>query len=109
MNKDSTDSTLHRQNILNNRYAISQIEQDFSLGGISYKGETVFTKVQVASILDVEERTIDRYISNHIEELSKNGYKILRTKELLEFKHFSEVADIDVGDIKTIPSLGLIG
>ena len=108
VNKDLTASTVQRQNILNNRYAISEIEQDFNFGGITYKGETVFNKKQVANILQVDERTIERYISNHLEELSKNGYKVLKTKELNEFKDFLDVADINVGDIKRTPSLGLL-
>lgn len=86
MTKDLTSSTVSRQNILNNNYALEQIESNLSLGGTYWHDETIFTKVQVAEILEIDERTIDRYIESNSEELSKNGYKVLRGKELKELK-----------------------
>lgn len=107
MNKDLTASDIQRQNILNNKYALSAIEQDFNLGGITYNGENIFTKQQVISILDVDIRTIERYINTHFDELSKNGYSILKGKKLSDFKLIVDVTDMNVGDISKAPSLGV--
>lgn len=86
MTKDLTSSTVSRQNILNNHYALEQIESSLSLGGTIWANETVFTKAQVAQILEIDERTIDRYIESHTDELDKNGYRVLRGKGLKELK-----------------------
>ncbi|WP_201289286.1 hypothetical protein [Pelistega ratti] len=99
-----TTSLVARNNILNNTYAISKLEEHLQLGGIQFEGETVFTKAQVAQILDIDERTVDRYIESKGEELIKNGYRILRGKSLKNIK-LLYVDDIDVVDISKAPSL----
>lgn len=86
MTKDLTSSTVSRQNILNNNYALEQIESNLSLGGIFWRDANVFTKTQVASLLAIDERTIDRYIEQNSDELNKNGYKVLKGKALKELK-----------------------
>jgi len=86
MTKDLTSSTVSRQNILNNNYALEQIESNLSLGGTYWHDDTIFTKAKVAEILEIDERTIDRYIESNSGELSKNGYRVLRGKELKELK-----------------------
>lgn len=47
MTKELTESSHDRQNILNNRYALQKAEQHLALGGVSFQGETVFTKQQI--------------------------------------------------------------
>lgn len=105
MIKDLTTSNIGRQNILNNHVALTQIESNLALGGVYWRDNSIFTKAQVAQILDIDERTIDRYIENHKDELTKNGYKILRGKDLKEFKTY--VDDINVVNISKAPSLGV--
>ena len=108
MSKDLTASDIHRQNILNNRFAIEHMENELAFGGVQYQGASVFTKTQVASILAVDERTIDRYINRHQEELSKNGYRILKRVELNKFRELHHVDDINVVDISSkVPQLGV--
>lgn len=106
MTKDLTSSNISRQNILNNNYALEHIELNLSLGGTYWHDETIFTKVQVAQILDIDERTVDRYIESHSEELSKNGYRVLRGQKLRELKQIL-LDDMNVADISKIPSLGV--
>lgn len=108
MNKDLTTSSVARQNVLNNRYALSQLEEHLALGGLSFEGETLFTKAQTADILDVDERTIDRYLSSHGDELKANGYRILKGNSLKNIK-LSYVDDTNVVDIidPKAPSLGV--
>ena len=105
MTKDLTSSNVSRQNILNNNYAISQLESNLSFGGVYWHNESIFTKVQVAEILEIDVRTIERYLESHSPELIKNGYRVLKGTELKDFKKY--VSDIDVGDITKTPSLGL--
>ncbi|MBP1681909.1 MAG: ciaB [Proteobacteria bacterium] len=105
MTKDLTSSTISRQNILNNNYALDQIESNLSLGGTYWHNEAVFTKVQVAELLEIDIRTVERYLESHYDELIKNGYRVLKNFDLKQFKE--DVSDIDVGDISKIPSLGL--
>ncbi|MBD3839890.1 MAG: DNA-binding protein [Epsilonproteobacteria bacterium] len=105
MTKDLTTSTISRQNILNNNFALEQIESNLALGGIYWQDEAIFTKAQVAQILEIDIRTIERYLESNNDELTKNGYKVLKGKELKDFKE--HVSDINVGDISKTPSLGV--
>lgn len=106
MTKDLTTSNISRQNILNNGFALEQIESNLTLGGTYWHDEVIFTKAQVAQILDIDERTIDRYIESHSEELSTNGYRVLRGQTLRELKQVLQ-GDMNVADISKVPSLGI--
>ncbi|KDE38452.1 MAG: hypothetical protein ACK4L8_11775 [Nitrincola lacisaponensis] len=97
MAKDLTESSHDRQNILNNRYALQQAEQHLGLGGVMFEGESVFTKAQVMAMYDVADRTIERYLVSHREELKNNGYQLLRGNKLRKFKELVYGADIDDG------------
>ncbi|MBF4338203.1 DNA-binding protein, partial [Vibrio anguillarum] len=59
--------------------------------------EAVFTKQQVMELFEISERTIERYLSSHADELKNNGYQILRGSKLREFKALSHGTDIDDG------------
>lgn len=89
MAADLTTSPKDRQNVLNNRYALEHAERHLSLGGISYQGETVFTKQQLIDLFDVSEATIERYISTHADELKANGYRLIKGKNLKDFKELA--------------------
>lgn len=105
MTKDLTSSTISRQNILNNHYALEKVELHLALGGITWKGERIFTKIKVAQLLEVDIRTIERHLEHNNEELIKNGYKVLKGNEFKEFKDY--VSDINVGDMLKTPTLGV--
>ncbi len=83
---DLTSTKHHRQNILNNRYALQAAEQHLGLGGVAYRDETVFTKQQVTALFDISDATVERYIATHGDELKANGYKLLKGVKLKEFK-----------------------
>lgn len=106
MSKDLTDSQTDRQNILNNRYALEKVEENLQLAhaGTTFENEQAFTKQQVAELLAIDERTIERYLASHADELSQNGYRVLKGKSLKNFK-LLHVSDMNVGD-KT-PALGI--
>ena len=60
----------------------------------------IFTKEQIAEYFSVDIRTIERCIEFNKDELQRNGYKILKSAELKEFKKIVELyggTDINVG------------
>lgn len=85
MQKDLTTSPIDRQNILNNEMAIAEIEKKTDFRGILWDSEIVFTREMTANFFDVDIRTIGRYIELNNDELTKNGYRILRGRKLKEF------------------------
>jgi hypothetical protein len=104
MAKDLTNSNLDRQNILNNRYAIANIQEYIGFPGMLFQEEYKFTKKMLAEFYEIEERTIERYLEHHTEELSQNGYILIKGKLLKEFMlQFAHV--INVGSKTT--QLGL--
>lgn len=105
MAKDLTASPLERQNILNNRYALEKLEEHLGLGGILYDGEVVFTKQQLVEIFGISESTVEKYLASHADELTANGYMVLRGRKLKEFKALRDVSVMDYGN-KT-PALGV--
>lgn len=84
--KDLTISQVDRQNILNNPYALQEIEKATNIQGILYQGHTVLLKEQVAAFFEVTSRTIDNYIEKYGDELRQNGYAVIRGKPLKELK-----------------------
>ena len=85
MDKDLTVSQLDRQNILNNDLAIAEIQKQTRIQGIYFEDKLCFTKSMVATYFEVELRTVERYVSENQEEISGNGYEVLKGKRLKEF------------------------
>jgi len=86
MSKDLTSSSIDRQNILNNPYALTEIEKAAGIQGIPFEGKTVLLKEQVADFFEVTIRTIENYLEQHAAELAKNGYEVLKGKRLKSLK-----------------------
>lgn len=111
MEKDLTNSKVIRQNILNNQYAISEIQKSIGLEGIEFDGKFVFLKEQLAEFFEISDRTIDNYLSQFEGELKQNGYVVLRGKHLKELKSLLIVKHVDeigfVDKIKKSPTLGI--
>jgi hypothetical protein len=100
MAKDLTNSPIDRQNILNNPYAVTEIQKATHLTSIKFEGAERLTKEQIAAFFEVDARTIERYLEKHGDELGRNGYVVLRGKRLKLFKKIVEeqfVSDIHVG------------
>lgn len=95
MDKNLSSSSIDRQNILNNQYALAQIEKDSDIRVIEFEGKRFILKEQAAGLLGVTVRTIDNYIETHKPELSKNGYAVLRGKPLEELKKLIKNADVN--------------
>ena len=86
MSRDLTTSAIERQNVLNNPFALREIQNNLGITGLAYNGEIVFLKEQVAEFLDITPRTVDSYLASHDQELRANGYEVLRGKSLQELK-----------------------
>jgi hypothetical protein len=108
--KDLTVSQLDRQNILNNPYALQEIEKATRITGIPFEGKTVVLKEQVSVFFEVTLRTIENYLGQHGQELAQNGYEILKGNRLKKLKlAISElnVPETNFGNITKAPQLGV--
>ncbi len=105
--KDLTNSTVARQNILNNAYAIEEIQQAVGIEGIVFEKQIKFLKNQIAAFFEVDERTVERYLEMHEKELKVNGYDVLKGKRLKEFKLL--IRDSVVSDINVAQSTASLG
>ncbi|WP_319587474.1 DNA-binding protein [uncultured Desulfobulbus sp.] len=94
MSKDLTNSALDRQNILNNTYALREIEKATNITGIPFEGKTVVLKDQLADFFEVTPRTIDNYIENYSDELRSNGYEVIKGNRLKSLKSALENRDV---------------
>jgi len=95
MKTDLTTSNIERQNILNNSYALQHIHEYVGLPAIEFEGEYWLTKQMVADFFEVEERTIERYLDKHADELKHNGYILMRGKRLKNIKlQFAPVINV---------------
>ena len=105
MVKDLTTTQIDRQNILYNDLAIAEIQKASNIDCVFFEDRLYLTKEMVAAFLEVDVRTIERYISSFSEELKSNGYEILKGKRLKDFlkayyEHFG--TDINVGTKTTV-------
>lgn len=110
MPKDLTNSPVDRQNILNNPYALAEIEKAAGIRGIPFEGKTVVLKEQVATFFEVTLRTVENYLEQHAAELSRNGYEILKGQRLKSLKRAigeMDVPETDFGNISKTPQLGV--
>lgn len=108
MAKDLTTSNVHRKNILNNQYALQEIESEIGFPGILFEGCLRYTKRQIAQFYAIDERTINRYLEQHEDEFSSNGYEVLSGKRLKDFKaayeqYISNLADGKDIHVPTMP------
>ncbi len=111
MANDLTVSNIDRQNILNNLYAVAEIQKSIGLKGIEFNGKVVLLKEQVAAFFEVTLRTIENYLASNDNELHQNGYEVLRGKSLKEFKlaiSEQDVPETDFGNILKTPQLGIL-
>ncbi len=111
MAKDLTVSVIDRQNILNNPFAVAEIQKSIGLKGIEFNGKVVLLKEQVAAFFEVTLRTIENYLASNENELHQNGYEVLRGKSLKEFKLAipkQDVPETDFGNILKTPQLGIL-
>jgi len=64
MSKDLTNSSIDRQNILNNPYALQQIEKATRIQGIPFEGKIVLLREQVATFFEVDITVTKLFVAN---------------------------------------------
>lgn len=96
MAKDLTTSRLDRQNILNNDIAIGEIQEKSGIDGIVWEEKIYLTKEMTADFFEVDIRTISRYLEQNNDELTANGYEILKGKRLKSFMNAVENSGKDI-------------
>ncbi|MBN2893627.1 MAG: hypothetical protein JXL97_17280, partial [Bacteroidales bacterium] len=107
-NKDLTKSNLERQNILNNRFAVEEIQRAIGIEGVIFEEQYKFTTAQVAQFYEVDERTVRRYIEDYKEEIQQNGYEVLKGKRLKDFKLVAKESDVkDINVLDLAPSISI--
>lgn len=95
MDNKQSISTIERQNVLNNRFAVEAIQKALNIEAMFFDGQYCFTKQMVANFYEVEERTIERYLESHEQELRHNGYFLCKGKLLKELKlQFAPVINV---------------
>ncbi|MEO1780966.1 DNA-binding protein [Enterococcus diestrammenae] len=100
MNRDLTESSIDRQNILNNSLALKEVQRIYGLSGVPFNDTIYFTNSQIAEFFSVDIRTIERLVEEHKDELESNDYHVISGKMLTEFRQSIKdnfVTDIDVG------------
>ena len=83
---DLTVSNIERQNVLNNPYALQNIQERMNIKGQHYQDELLFTTNMVPDFYGVDKRAIRRYVKDYNEELKANGYFLSQGKELKDIK-----------------------
>lgn len=86
MAKDLTTSEISRQNILNNPVALPRIREALEIKPLEFNGVLYITKQMAADFYGVDLRTITNCLNAHEEELKRNGYRVIKGKELKELK-----------------------
>ena len=107
--KDLSTSEIDRQNILNNPYALAELEKATGIHGIPFEGRTVVLKEQVASFFEVTPRTVDNYLEKFGSELARNGYVVLRGKRLKDIKLAIQALDVHETDFVNISKVSQLG
>jgi hypothetical protein len=99
--KDLTNSNIDRQNILNNKYAIDEIQKQLWIKWFELEWKIRFTKKQISEFYWVDERTVERYLEKNDWELVWNWYEVLTGERLNSAKNLSG-SDINVGTKITV-------
>jgi hypothetical protein len=62
MKKDLTMSSVDRQNILNNKIVLENIQEHIGVIGMYFNGEYRFTKSDLSDFYGIDSSAIDRYL-----------------------------------------------
>lgn len=106
--KDLRTSEIARQNVLNNKYALEEMQRAIGMRGVVFEGELKFTKQQLSSFFEVSDRTINSCLTKNEKELRNNGYEVVEGNRLKDFKlSFCRDGDKEVNFLIKSNKLGL--
>lgn len=114
--QDLTNSEIERQNILNNKYAVEEIQDAIGIKGIIFENQYRFTIKQVADFFQIKELTVKRYLDKHSKELKTNGYEVLTGERLSVlkkglvgiFKDTSKINSLGVFNFRAFLNLSML-
>lgn len=114
--KKLDNSALDRKNILNNPFALEHIQKEVGIKGFRFENDYKYTVKQVASFYDVEQRTIENYISEYRAEFEESGYEILtgdnfnrfRKQFATEIEFGSKTRKLALFNFKAVLNLGML-
>ncbi len=86
MASDLTTSPVDRQNILNNQFAVTEIQKASQIQGVYFEGAIRLVKEQIAEFFEIDVRTVERYLTKYGDELGQNGYEVIKGKQLESLK-----------------------
>lgn len=108
MDKDLTNSAIVRQNVMNNTFAMEEIQKAVGIKGVLFEQSYRFVKKQLADFYGVTEHTIENCLEKNNKELQRNGYEVLKCKRLADFKLVASVTDVPEMDFgNKTPQLGV--
>lgn len=84
-------SVIARRNLLNNNYALAEIEKNVDIRGTLFEGQYRLTTQQVSAYFEIDDRTIRRYTKKYGKELSENGYEVVSGERLREFNSGQDI------------------
>jgi hypothetical protein len=87
MTKDLVRSKTERRNILNNRYALEEVERFVGLKGFIFEDQARYTTNQVTEFFGITDKTIRRYLNTYEQELVQNGYEVVTGERLSALKN----------------------
>lgn len=117
MKKSISDSKIDRENILNNPFAIKNIQKEFNqIPYIKFENKVIILKPDIVKFFDVSEATIDRILSEYSTELRKNGYEVISGKRIVNLKKLlgplkfegTKTSRIGVFDFKSFLNLSML-
>jgi len=114
--KDLTASKISRQNILNNNFALREIEKNLNLEVVDFDGDLWLSKKKVKKFYEISDSTIKSYMEKNNKELTENGYKILRGKALKNYKESdttltsedSKITSLGIFSFRAFLNLGML-
>ncbi|MDR0467789.1 MAG: hypothetical protein LBG67_02970, partial [Campylobacteraceae bacterium] len=65
--------------------------------GVKYYDEFYLTKKQLEELFEIDEKVIDWYVEDNLDELKENGYKVLDSEEIENIKNLNNI-DLDISN-----------
>ena len=82
-----SNSIVDRENILNNPFALKNIQKEFlQIPYFEFEKKVIILKQDVIDFFQVSEDSIDRTLSENSAELKKNGYEVISGKRVAGLK-----------------------
>ena len=86
--KDLVNSNVARQNVLNNKYALEEMQKAIGLRGVIFEGELKFTSQDLSSFFEVSDRTIRICLEKNQQEIRNSIFQGQMNDLLIELNGY---------------------